>query len=101
MQLKTIQIFYTFFVKVITFTKLKLIHDYIMSPLCVFQGLDTEWEETPNEVEMDLWEDSRLQCLDHLTEWDKLQTCVTEEGTGDIWQDNFYMVSMILSVKKM
>ena len=53
-------------------------------------------EVAPSEIELELWEDSRLQCWDQLSSWDQLHTSTTLQLQGAtldaVWDDTWYMV---------
>ncbi|ESO96748.1 hypothetical protein LOTGIDRAFT_143667, partial [Lottia gigantea] len=53
--------------------------------------------EDPLEAEIDFWDDSRMQCLDHLTQWKDLETvCLTAIDNTElpnldkVWEDTLY-----------
>eukprot|EP00058_Branchiostoma_floridae_P019566 XP_002605056.1 hypothetical protein BRAFLDRAFT_85202 [Branchiostoma floridae] len=58
----------------------------------------TEWEDPqPLSVEEDLWDDSRLQCYDHLTQWKNLYEVSTVNIDDDsppdldkMWDDTYF-----------
>ncbi|XP_048248370.1 DNA-dependent protein kinase catalytic subunit-like [Haliotis rufescens] len=56
-----------------------------------------DWEGgEPTDAEVDLWDDARMECLDHLTQWEALQeVCnngIDSTGSGtlnNVWDDSF------------
>ena len=43
-------------------------------------------EAQPSEVELDLWEEGRLECYNHLSSWDKMEE-LTEVSTERVILD--------------
>jgi hypothetical protein len=64
------------------------------------QALTTDWKEKPLDAEVDLWDEGRMECLSHLTQWDELEAIATQGLGGDnpsleaAWEDAFYMVGI-------
>ena len=63
------------------------------------KGLEKDWSTevaAPSDVELDLWEDSRLECWNQLASWDQLQDTAMAQAEGGrleaVWEDTWYMV---------
>ncbi|CAH1795603.1 unnamed protein product [Owenia fusiformis] len=74
--------------------------DYLAAAKEYNKALEQEdWpgDEAPSSAEKDLWDNNRLQCYDHLTQWQKLQEVSTEQiddndppRLDNIWDDTYY-----------
>ena len=66
----------------------------------ISQALQEDWDKKPLEAEVDLWDEGRMQCLAHMTQWGDLEA-VAKQGLkkeedvslDTIWDDPFYIVS--------
>ena len=75
---------------------------FIMVFTCVIKALERpDWDEEPNEVEMDLWDASRLQCYEHLTQWNNLYKCTVTSiddnqppSLDKVWEDTYFQVDI-------
>lgn len=61
------------------------------------QDLDT-LDPAPSEVEVDLWEDARLECLNVLSSWESMQEAthaqMQDEKLTEVWHDTWFMEHM-------
>ena len=51
-------------------------------------------EAQPSEVELDLWEEGRLECYNHLSSWDKMEELTRTEDLKEVWHDTWFMEHM-------
>ncbi|GFO12453.1 DNA-dependent protein kinase catalytic subunit [Plakobranchus ocellatus] len=57
-----------------------------------------DWPDSdPQEAEVDFWDDSRMECLDYLTQWKELEATASkriddasEPNLERVWEDGFY-----------
>ena len=64
----------------------------------ILQALEEAGSSSASEVEQDLWEDARLECLNVLSRWDDMQESTTSQlhdaSLNDVWQDTWFMEHM-------
>ena len=64
----------------------------------ILQALGEAGSSSASEVEQDLWEDSRLECLNVLSRWDDIQESTNSQlhdaNLNDVWQDTWFMEHM-------
>ncbi|KAK7506702.1 hypothetical protein BaRGS_00002177 [Batillaria attramentaria] len=71
--------------------------DYKAAKLLYDEALGCDsWDERPLDAEIDLWDESRMECLRCMTQWEELETVATQGLGGDgepslssVWEDTF------------
>ncbi|XP_076445486.1 DNA-dependent protein kinase catalytic subunit-like [Babylonia areolata] len=72
--------------------------DYKAAKALYEEALEKEWGVKPLDVEVDLWDEGRMECLARMTHWEDLEA-VARHGLGAedspsleaVWDDPFYM----------
>lgn len=71
--------------------------DYKAAKQLYDEALGRSWDVRPLDVEIDLWDESRMECLSRLTQWHDLERIATEGLASDgepsldtLWEDTFY-----------
>ncbi|XP_061175418.1 DNA-dependent protein kinase catalytic subunit-like [Saccostrea echinata] len=53
-----------------------------------------EWDETPPTIEVDMWDESRMECLDNLSQWKELEgvamSGINSKSINQVWKDTYY-----------
>ncbi|XP_056017774.1 DNA-dependent protein kinase catalytic subunit-like isoform X2 [Ostrea edulis] len=53
-----------------------------------------EWDENPPTIEVDMWDESRMECLDNLSQWKELEEVamsgINNSSISQVWKDTYY-----------